>query len=173
MLSYAHCTDTALISIPQMLFIGMTSMHQQCQSQITHILYVHVGLSRSLPSPDRHPPLCSGPRIKSFISFALLSPLLLSPSLCLYSLLFSACPPLSLSLIHRLQLPKENEPATVSSSLARRDRSSFCFVFFTCLFMPSIRFLIMTLPRNRSHMFGDLNGVWSGIGTLPPHTHTH
>lgn len=185
--SQMHCADTALISIIQIIFL-LAWPACISNAKVRLHTYVHVGLSLSPSLPlsltlsrcvspiSNPPPLCSGPWIKSFISFTLLSPLLLSPSLCLYSLILSACPPPSLppslSLIHRLQMPKENEP--VSKRLARTARQKlllFCFHLLVCLFMPSIRFLIMTLPRDRSHMCWDLSAVWSGIGTLPPHTH--
>ncbi len=110
-----------------------------CISNVRLHTYVHVGLSLSLSlcvslfSPPPPPPLCSGPWIKSFISFALLSLLLLSPSLSLFPhFLCLSTPPPSLPLIHRLQMPKENE---------WRDRSSFCFVFiclFVCLCPPFV-----------------------------------
>ncbi len=176
-LSYALRWYSMNFNHSNAFFIGMTSMHQQCQSQITHIRACR-SLSLSLcVSPISTPPPCSAVvhglnRSSRSLSYRPSSYLHLSVFISSFSL--PVHPPPSLPPSHSPTPDAKGKWTHYSKRLVRTARQKlilFCFHLLVCLFMPSIRFLIMTLPRDRSHMCWDLSGVWSGIGTLPPHTH--
>lgn len=140
----------------------------QCQSQITHVW--------SCISQPQTLPLCSDPKIKSFVSFSLLSLLLLSPFLYIRSYSLPGLPSLSVTLSppssHSLTPDAKGKWIGYSKRLAHEARRMrVVFSKLACLFTASVRLLTMTFARDRSHMCWDLNGVWSG--TLPPHAHTH